>query len=245
MDLVNGSYIGKNVKIGAKTEIGPFCYISGDVEIGDNCIIGPYVSIGRPGQSFGVPQSLAAPPTGKVIIGHDTVIREFTDIHAGTDEHAGKITRIGNSCFIMSHTHIGHDCVIEDYCILVAARLAGHTHLMHHANMGLNSSSHQFTTVGTFCMVGCGSVLVKDIPPFLKVGGNPAHLIGINEIGLKRNGYSEEKVKLIKANYKFLIKHAPGATGNHVEYDIGVADPEMDRFIKIRHPSRGDRLLEI
>ena len=153
--------------------IGPFVTIAGCVMIGDRCTIGPCSVIGTPPQHKDKPIDY-----GNVVIGNDVTIRENVSIHAALAP--GNSTVIGDGCYIMSQSHVGHDCVIEEKVMIAIAKLAGHTRVMRTANIGLNATTHQFTTIGTGAMIGAGAVVVKDVIPYAKVVGNPAKWLGVN-----------------------------------------------------------------
>ncbi|HME55969.1 MAG TPA: UDP-N-acetylglucosamine acyltransferase [Candidatus Lokiarchaeia archaeon] len=171
--LIGINLIEPGAVLGDNNIIGPFVVIMENVVIGDSNTIGPGTVIGTPPQ-----HTHRGEINGTVVIGNNNTIREHVTIHAALEpEH---VTSIGNNCYIMAGTHIGHDCVIEDGVILAAPKLAGFTRVMTRANVGLGSITHQFTTIGSGAMVGCGSVVVKDIPPYRKVVGNPVRDIGEN-----------------------------------------------------------------
>jgi len=159
--------------VGFGTTISPFCYIESNVVIGEHCTIGVGTVIGTDPQ-----HAIKQPPFGGVVIGNHVRIREHCTIHAALEP--GDVTTIGDRCYLMAGTHVGHDCCIEDDVILASPKLAGHTHVMCNANVGLGAVTHQYTVIGTGAMVGCGAVVVKDIPPYMKVAGNPVQDLGEN-----------------------------------------------------------------
>ena len=135
------------------------------------------------------------PPNHGVVVDGGAVIREFCTVHGGFRAP----THIGPRCYLMAHSHVGHDCVLmEEVQLSSGAILGGHTIVHSHANIGLGAITHQFTTIGAYAMVGMGSVVTKDIPPFTVWVGNPARCIGVNVVGMERGGYTQEQIGDIK-----------------------------------------------
>lgn len=204
-----GAKIGKNV------EIGPFTTIYEHVEIGDNVWIGPgvtifdYVKIGDgckvfPGAVLGaVPQDLKF--NGEITyveIGSNTTIREYATVNRGTAASGRYLTKVGDNCLVMSYVHIAHDCSIGNHCILSSfAGMAGETDIEDWVVVGGGALIHQFSKVGAHAMLGGGTGLTKDVPPFLLVGRNPVVYEGINIVGLRRRGFSNEDINEIHAIY--------------------------------------------
>lgn len=173
--IIEPCFIERGATIGENCLIGPFVVIAMRVTIGNNVTIGPGSTIGTPPQHWAFVNKDSG---GGVIIGHSTIIREHVTIHAAT--RPGANTMIGKRCMLMAGTHVGHDCIIEDGVTLAAPKLSGHTHVMANANVGLGAVTHQYTVIGTGAMVGCGTVVVKDVPPYRKVAGNPVQDLGEN-----------------------------------------------------------------
>lgn len=170
------------IEIGANTTVGPNAYLKGPLVIGSNNQIGPQVMIGVD------PEHKTKPGVGRVVIGDGNVIRECSIIQRGIGELD---TQIQDNCYIMAHAYIAHDCFIESHVIFCArVSLAGHCHVLKGAVLGLSSSFHHFSTIGAHAFVGMGSVVVKDVPPFCVVMGNPAcfaklHAYPLESLGLK------------------------------------------------------------
>jgi len=186
------------ITIGEGTIIDPSAVIRGNVTIGKNCrITGCY--IGGPAESYSVPMDFND-PIGSIQIGDNVVIKEFVTIQHSMYEKGR--TFIGNNCFIMAHSHIGHDVILEDnVTISPHVILGGHTHVLQCANVGISAMTHQFSTVGQCVMIGMGSIVVKDIPPFWTVIGNPAKFLRINKRGMERFGFSEEEIKEVQSPF--------------------------------------------
>lgn len=213
------AHIDPGARIGANVSIGAFSVIGADVEIGDDCWIGPHVVIEGPTvlgrgnriHSFvamgGEPQDkkYRGQPT-RLVIGNDNTIREFCTLNRGTVEDGGE-TRIGDDNWIMAYVHIAHDCVVGNHTIFAnAASLAGHCRIDDYAILGGFSLIHQFCQVGAHAFTAMGSVINRDVPPFVTVAGPYAEPHGINNEGLRRRGYDHERIGAIKRAYRTLYK---------------------------------------
>lgn len=188
------------IQIGANTIVGANSYLKGPLIIGENNQISQQVMIGVD------PEHKTKPPVGRVIIGDSNVIREFSVIQRGIGDLD---TQIQNNCFIMAYAYIAHDCLIESDVILCArVSLSGHCHLLKGSILGLASSAHQFSTVGAYSFVGMGSIVVKDVPPFCVVVGNPAYFEKFNSHPLEKLGIKlqdlEVKDSLLKSHHPYV-----------------------------------------
>lgn len=153
--------------------------------------ISPLASIGTPGEDPRKPN----PPNHGVAIGDRTTIREFVTVHGGFEAP----TRIGSDSYVMAHSYVAHDCVLHDGVTLAArATLGGHTIVHEGANVGLGAITHQRITIGAYAMVGAGAVVIRDVPPFAKVAGVPARVIGVNRVGMERAGFSEREIHAVE-----------------------------------------------
>lgn len=212
------AFIHPNAKIGKNVTIEPFAVIYDDVVIGDDCWIGSHVTIfpgariGKgckifPGASIAaVPQDLKfAGEYTTCEIGDNNVIREFVTINRGTSA-SGK-TVVGNNNLIMAYAHVAHDCVVKDNCILAnSATLAGHILIDDYAIIGGQCAIHQFTRIGKHVILMGGSLVDKDIPPYVKGGKFPVSYCGVNSVGLLRRGYSQEVVNNIQGLYRIVFQ---------------------------------------
>lgn len=194
------------------------------VRIGKNVSISPYVVIGEKPQHLKFLKQEASPDSSlKIIIGDNVIIREFTNIHLPTDH---RHTVIGNDCLLMSHCHIAHDSQLSSKVILTTGtHLGGHTTILEGAGLGLNCSTHQFTTIGAYSLVGMGSVVVKDIPPFLIFIAGVCYKI--NVVGMERAGFSEEEILQISRYY---LTEEPVQSKRLKQH--------IDAFNAIRNPQR-------
>ncbi len=202
-NVVIGPYciIGENVKIGRGTKLISNVHIEGKTEIGENCTIYPYATIGFPPQDLKYKDE----ETG-VKIGNNNIIREYVTIHRASVSGDGW-TNIGDNNFIMAYVHIAHDCKIGNSVIMAnLATLAGHVIVEDYVFIGGLVAIHQFTRIGAYAMVGGFSGVGQDIPPYTMASGPRAKLYGLNSVGLKRRGFSEETINILKKAYKILFR---------------------------------------
>ena len=195
------SIVDARVRIGAGTVLGPHVVISGRTTIGRGNRFFPFCSIG------GAPQDKKyAGEDTELVIGDGNTVRECCTISLGTAQGGG-VTRIGSDNWIMAYAHIAHDCVVGDHTILANnATLAGHVTVGDWVVIGGLSAVHQFCSVGPHAMAGGGSIVLRDIPPYVMCNGNPAQPHGINTEGLKRRGFEADTINLLRRAYKTLYK---------------------------------------
>lgn len=210
--------IHPDAKIGNNVIIEPFATIQGDVVIGDNCWIGPGAVIWDgarlgnnvkvyPGASVSsIPQDLKfAGEKTETFIGDNTVIRECVTISRGTSDKWKTV--IGKNCLLMAYVHVAHDCLVGDNCILVnAVQVAGHVTIDDWAIIGGASALHQFVKVGAHVMISGGSLVRKDVPPYTKAAREPLAYAGINSVGLRRRGFTSEKIAEIQEIYRYIFQ---------------------------------------
>lgn len=202
-DVSVGPYtiIGEGVQIDSGTTIGPHAVIKGPTRIGKNNRIFQFGSIGEDPQDKKYRGEIT-----RLEIGDGNTIREYATIHRGTVQDQG-ITRIGNSNLLMAYTHVAHDCVVGNHVIMAnAASLAGHVHVDDYAILGGFSLVHQFCRIGQYSFSAMGSVINRDILPYVMVGGSPTKPHGINNVGLERQGFSPESIRQIRKAYKIIYK---------------------------------------
>jgi len=174
----HGSAIGPGVSMGDDCRVWPNSVISGAVSIGDRNEIGPLTTVGTPPQHLKQRRS-----EGRIEIGDDNVIREYVTVHMPT----GDVTRVGNRCYVMAYNHLPHDVTIEDHVVLANnCQIAGHSRIMHHANLGLCCVLHQYSVIGAGTMVGMGSAVHRDVPPYVTFVGSSAR--SMNRVGMERMG---------------------------------------------------------
>lgn len=215
---MNNSFVHPNAKIGANVVIEPFCYIAENVEIGDGCHIGPhvtiydYVKMGKncqvfPGAAIGaIPQDLKfSNEISHVEIGDNVMIRECATIHRGTAASGKGTTKIGNNTLIMAYAHVAHDCNVGNHVILVSyVGLAGETDVDDWAIIGGASAAHQFSKIGTHAMLSGGSMIGKDVPPYALAGKRPLSFCGVNIVGLRRRGFTNDQIENIRSIYRVI-----------------------------------------
>jgi UDP-N-acetylglucosamine acyltransferase len=193
--------IGAHVRIGAGSSIGAHCVLDGHTTIGRDNRIFQFGSVGAPPQD----KKYSGEPT-RLEIGNGNTIREFVTINTGTLQDAG-VTRLGDDNWIMAYVHIAHDCQLGSHLILAnAVQLAGHVHLGDWVFLGGLSGVHQFVRVGAHAMTGFQTRLAQDVPPFVTAAGNPAQAQGVNQEGLRRRGYSPERIGAVKQMHKLLYR---------------------------------------
>lgn len=211
------AYVHPQAKIARNVVIEPFVTINKNVEIGEGTWIGSNVTImegARIGKNVrifpgavisAIPQDLKFEGEETTAeIGDNTTIREFVTINRGTK--ASQKTVVGNNCLLMAYVHIAHDCFIGNNCILAnAVNLAGHINIDDFAIVGGLSAVHQFVNIGAHVMISGGSLVRKDVPPFTKAARDPLSFVGINSIGLRRRGYSSEKINEIQDIYRVIF----------------------------------------
>jgi UDP-N-acetylglucosamine acyltransferase len=202
-DVTVGAFtiIGSSVIIGKGTTVASHILISGNTTIGENNRIYSHAVLGTD------PQDLKYDGEDTLlIVGNNNTIREHTLINTGTVGGGGK-TVIGNGNLIMGHVHMGHDCIIEDNIVIAnSAVLAGHVEIASNAVIGGISAVHQFCKVGEYAMLGGGSIVVQDIPPYCICEGNRASLRGLNINGLRRHFNNREDISQIKKAYKLMFE---------------------------------------
>jgi UDP-N-acetylglucosamine acyltransferase len=202
-DVEIGAYsvVGKDVQIGAGTVVGPHVVITGRTTIGKRNRIFQFASIGD------IPQDrkYGGEPTA-LTIGDDNVIREYVSIHTGTAQDRGTTT-IGDRNWLLGYVHIAHDCSIgNDTTFSNNSQLAGHVTVDDFATLGGFTGVHQFCRVGMHTMVAAGSIVLKDVPPFITVSGYPAKPAGTNNEGLRRRGFAAGEIAAVRRAYKLLYR---------------------------------------
>ncbi|NTW24729.1 MAG: acyl-ACP--UDP-N-acetylglucosamine O-acyltransferase [Lentimicrobium sp.] len=247
------AYVHPQAKVAKNTVIEPFVNIERNVEIGEGTWIGSNVTImegariGKNCKIFpgaviaAVPQDLKFNNEDSIVrIGDNTVIREFVTINRGTK--ANYETVVGNNCLLMAYVHVAHDCIVGNNVILAnAATLAGHITVDDWAIVGGLSAIHQFVNIGAHVMISGGSLVRKDVPPFTKAAREPLSYVGINSIGLRRRGFSPEKINEIQDIYRYIYLRGNNVSQalEYIEANLP-ATSERDEIISfISKSSRG------
>jgi UDP-N-acetylglucosamine acyltransferase len=236
----NLAYVHPNAKLGKNVIIEPFAYISADVEIDEGSWIGPTAiihdgaRIGKNCKIFNgasvsaVPQDLKykGEPT-LTVIGDNTIIREFVTLNRGTIAY--NKTVIGANCLLMAYVHVAHDCVIGNNCILAnTVQLAGHILIDDWVFVGGTTAVHQFVRIGAHAMVAGGALVRKDVPPFSKAAREPLSYCGVNSIGLRRRGFTNEQINQIAEIYRTL-------------YQKGMNTAQALKVIELEHAPSNER----
>ncbi|MEA1915803.1 MAG: acyl-ACP--UDP-N-acetylglucosamine O-acyltransferase [Campylobacterota bacterium] len=211
--IEDGAVIGDNVSIGAFTIIGAHVSIGEGTTVGSHCVIEGKTTIGTNNTIFShaalgtIPQDLKFDGEEvELIIGNDNTIREFTLFNPGTIGGGSK-TIIGNNNLFMGYTHVAHDCIIGNHCIFAnVATLAGHVECDDYVVVGGLTPVHQFCKIGTQAMIGGGSVVTQDIPPYCLAEGNRANVRGLNLTGLRRRFDNRDDINEVKRAYKQLFE---------------------------------------
>ncbi|MCG5530700.1 acyl-ACP--UDP-N-acetylglucosamine O-acyltransferase [Halorhodospira halochloris] len=193
--------IGPGVEIDSGTWVGPHAVLRGPLQIGRDNRIYQFAALGEAPQHKGYKDE----PT-LLKIGHGNTIREFVTCHRGTAQGRGE-TRIGDNNWLMAYCHIAHDCSLGDNLLFAnSASLAGHVDVGDNATLGGFALVHQFCRVGSYAFCGFGSGINRDVPPFVTVSGQMAVPRGVNSVGLRRHGFSAERITAIKRAYKILYR---------------------------------------
>ncbi len=192
------STVYEDVVIGAKTKIHPNVTIYPGTRIGENCEIFPGAVIGV------IPQDLKFDGEYTTVeIGNNTIIRECVTIHRGTKDRLA--TRIGNNCLLMTYVHVAHDCQLGNNVILASyVGLSGHVVIDDYAILEGKVAAQQFSHIGAHTFIGGASLIRKDIPPFIKAAREPLTFAGVNSVGIRRRGYSDDQVREIEDIYRLL-----------------------------------------
>ena len=227
--VVIGPYstIGEMVTIGKHTVIGSHVVIEGNTSMGERNRVSPFVSLGLPPQDV----TYGGEDT-RLVIGDDNIIREFVTINRATTKQ-DRVTRVGNKNYVMAYAHIAHDCTLGNYIIMSnAATLGGHIEIGDHAIIGGLVAVHQFVRIGAYAFIGGKSAITKDIPPFMMASGDRAKLYGLNLVGLKREGFSSEKIKNLKKAYQLIWRdhHLLGEALEKVKKEIAPFE-ELDSLV--------------
>lgn len=195
------SIIGEHVQIGAGTRIGPHVVITGRTLIGRNNRVFQFASLGDAPQD----KKYAGEPT-RLEIGDDNTIRECCTLNVGTAHDVG-VTRLGNNNWLMAYSHVAHDCQIGSNTVLAnSVQLAGHVTIGDFAILGGGTLVHQFCRIGVHAFTAGGSVVLRDVPPYVMASGNSAQPHGLNSEGLKRRGFTPEAMESLRRAYKTLYR---------------------------------------
>lgn len=229
------AYVDRNVEIGNGTHIMAHATILYGARIGNNCTLFPQATIAA------IPQDLKFKGEDTVaVIGDRTVIRECATVNRGTASKG--LTIVGEDCLIMAYSHVAHDCVLKNHVILGnAAQLAGEVEIDDYAIVSGGSLVHQFTRIGAHVMIQGGSKISKDIPPYVMVGREPISYVGLNVVGLRRRGFTSERINSIQEIYRYLYQSGYNTTQATERIENELPDSEDRNYILdfVRNSSRG------
>jgi UDP-N-acetylglucosamine acyltransferase len=196
-----GCFIGPDVRIGRNTRLAALCYVEGNTEIGADCLLSSHVVLGAPPQDIGYQGEKT-----RLIIGTRNRFREFFTAHRATSKDRGE-TVIGDDNYFMAYTHVAHDCIVGSHTVMVNnSSLGGHVELGDHAFISALSAVHQFCRVGKYTLIGGGSIVVQDVLPYCRfAGARPILFYGINAVGLRRQGFSRDQMRVVKDAVRILF----------------------------------------
>lgn len=245
--------IEEGAELGRNVEVGPYAVIKHDTRLGDGCVVGPhvvihpYTYIGKeckffPGCSIGAePQDLKFEGEhSSTIIGDRCTFRECCTVNRATGE--GNVTRIGNDLLMMAYTHIAHNCIVGNNVIMSnVATLAGHVTVEDRAVIGGLAAVHQFCKIGRNVMIGGKSRITQDIPPFMLVSGDPAHVSGLNSVGLGRAGMDPEARRELKKAFRILYRSGLKLSDavETMEQELIMSEPVEHLMRFLRNVERG------
>jgi UDP-N-acetylglucosamine acyltransferase len=210
--------VSPHAEVGTNVRIGPFCVVEAGVILGDGCHLTGRVTVksgtvlGRDNIVMegtvlgGMPQHIHMPEyPGVVTIGDGNVIRENATVHRALE--AGQMTRIGSRCLLMVGAHVAHDCTVGDGVILTNnTLLGGHVSVAEKVNVGGGVAVHQFCRIGRLAMVGGLARVLRDVPPFVTIDGGTGMVVGLNQVGLRRAGFTAEDFVQLKTAYRVMYR---------------------------------------
>ena len=243
--------VSPEAQLASDVSVGPFTIIGPGVSIGPRCVIGPHVVINGPttlGADNRVLQfaSLGDAPQDKkykgeptrLEIGDRNVFREFTTANRGTTHDQG-VTRIGSDNLFMAYSHVAHDCQIGNNTVFAnCAALGGHIEVGDWVIIGGLAAVHQFAKIGAHAFIGGGSILSRDVPPYVMVAGNPAVPHAVNAEGLRRRGFTEEQIRNIREAYRVLYRSDLKLAEALARLEpLAAQHPEIRAFVDFIHRS--------
>jgi UDP-N-acetylglucosamine acyltransferase len=253
MQIHSSAIINSKAEIGKNVSIGPYTIVEEDVLIADDCKIASNVILAA-GTRLGnkcevhhgavlgtVPQDLKFKGEKTSLeIGEGTVIREYATLNRGTTDHWRTI--VGKNCLLMTYSHIAHDCFIGNNVIISnSVNMAGHVVIEDYVGVGGITPIHQFVRIGKHSFIGGGYRVPKDVPPFILAMGEPLRFGGLNVVGLKRRGYDEKTLSLIKKAFKIIYRSKFNVADalNKIENDLELIEEIKYLVAFFRDSERG------
>lgn len=247
------TYIHPDAKLATNVKVDPFTVIHQNVEIGEGTWIGSNVTImegARIGKNCRIfpgaviaatPQDLKFEGENTTVeIGNNTTIREFVTIHRGTKDRWKTV--VGNNCLIMAYSHIAHDCIIGNNCIMSNnTQMAGHVTMDDYAILAGMCAVHQFVNIGKHAFIAGGSLVSKDVPPYIKAGRTPLSYAGVNSVGLKRKGFTIDQINHVLEIYRFIYNKGLNTTQaiRYIDEEFTASDEKDEIITFIRQSGRG------
>ena len=242
--------VSPRARMGQEVRIGPYAFVGDEVELGDNCVLEHHASIEGPSRlgkenhlyPFSAvgsdPQDLTyREERVSLEVGESNEFHEFATVNRGTVKGGG-VTRVGSHNLIMAYAHIGHDCVVGDHTVFVnGATLAGHVTVEDYASVGAFCPVHQFCRIGRHSYIAAHTVITQDVPPFSKVvAPRDTRCYGVNTVGLKRHGFSADRIRVIEQAFRLLLRSKLNTTQALEEMKQNLASSpdvlELIRFIE-------------
>jgi UDP-N-acetylglucosamine acyltransferase len=244
-DIHSTAIISRDAELAADVRVGPYAIIGSGCVLAEGCVIsahavldknarlGKNVKVGIGSIIGGDAQDLKYKGEETFVeIGDGTVIREYATVNRGTTQSWK--TTVGKDCFLMSYSHVAHDCHVGDGVIISnASHLGGHVTVEDKAIISGVSAVHQFALVGRYSFVGGCSRVTKDVPPYVKAAGNPVKLYGLNTVGLQRHGFPEDVVRELKRAYRLFFKSELNVSQARARAESELRHiPEIEEFLR-------------
>ena len=249
-----GAVVSPEARLAENVEIGPYAVVGAEVELGEGTTVGAHATIEGPTVMGAGNRVFAHAVVGfepqdlkyrgertRLAVGNRNVFREFSTVHRGTATGHGE-TLVGDGNYFMANSHVAHDCVIGSFNVLAnCASLAGHVEVGDRVILGAFAGAHQFIRIGNSAFVGAYSALRQDVLPFCRTEGSDAKTYGLNVVGLKRLGFSEERLKALERAYRLLIKSKLNTTQAIARIEEELAgQPDVEYLVKfIQESKRG------
>lgn len=252
MSIHSTAIVAPDAKLAADVEVGPYAIIGPQVELGPGCRIGPHAVIngptvmGRDNRVFQfasigeAPQDLSykGEPT-RLEVGDRNTFRECVTVHRGTTKDQG-VTRIGSDNLLLAYAHVGHDCIVGNHCVFSnCVGLAGHVEVGDWVNLSAYSGVHQFAKIGSYAFLANNTAATYDIPPYVTAEGRPAAPRIVNEVGLKRRGFSPQQIRNIRNAFRVLYRSGLKLAEAEAQLkELAQTQPELKIFVEFLERSQ-------